>query len=545
MTTRDEPVTFKVKVNLVLVPVVVRDAKGNAVGTLRQEDFQLFDRGKPQTIKHFSLETAETRAAKAQAVSPESAGDKTAGKEAPAVPQRFVAYVFDDLHLNFGEISQSRTAADRQLSALRPTDRAALYTTSGRNMVEFTDDAAKLHEALFRIMPQSELTGAMQCPNWGYYLADLIEKEVGDIDHPTPAVQEGIDQAKRCPEFTPPNPMRPGQPPPNTLRIGQLHMIAERIISLNEVETRSALDLVKDVVRRISALPGERTIVIASPGFLTPNREQELTEIVDRAARSNVVINTIDARGVYNVGFDASDNSGRPPSPTKMMFDRAGASAQAAVLEEWADGTGGRFFHDNDLDGNFRRAAAVAEYRYILGFSPQNLKMDSGFHKLKVVVKSPHLSVQARHGYFAPNAVADPAEAARQEVEAAMFSQDEIHDIPIDLRMQFFKTSDMDAKLSVVVRMDLRKLPLRRADERNCDNLAVFAAAFDSNGNYVTGKGQTIELRLRDDTLARLASGISIKNELDVKTGNYLVRVVVRDAEGQLMAAENKAVQIP
>ena len=57
MATHDEPALFKARVNLVMVPVVVRDRKGNAVGNLKQEDFQLFDKGKPQYIARFSMET--------------------------------------------------------------------------------------------------------------------------------------------------------------------------------------------------------------------------------------------------------------------------------------------------------------------------------------------------------------------------------------------------------------------------------------------------------------------------------------------------------
>ena len=56
MASHDEPALFKARVNLVMVPVVVRDRKGNAVGNLKQEDFQLFDKGKPQYIARFSME---------------------------------------------------------------------------------------------------------------------------------------------------------------------------------------------------------------------------------------------------------------------------------------------------------------------------------------------------------------------------------------------------------------------------------------------------------------------------------------------------------
>jgi hypothetical protein len=49
------PPTFESKVNLVLVPVLVRDAQGRAVGNLTKDDFELFDKGKQQTIGSFSM----------------------------------------------------------------------------------------------------------------------------------------------------------------------------------------------------------------------------------------------------------------------------------------------------------------------------------------------------------------------------------------------------------------------------------------------------------------------------------------------------------
>src|SRR4051794_8607100 len=56
MAQKDEPAIFKARVDLVAVPVVVRDRQGKAIGTLTKEDFQLFDRGKPQFIARFSME---------------------------------------------------------------------------------------------------------------------------------------------------------------------------------------------------------------------------------------------------------------------------------------------------------------------------------------------------------------------------------------------------------------------------------------------------------------------------------------------------------
>src|SRR5690348_16369909 len=56
MTTQSAAPTFSTRVNLVMVPVVVRDSRGHAIGTLKEDDSQLSDRGKPQLITRFSVE---------------------------------------------------------------------------------------------------------------------------------------------------------------------------------------------------------------------------------------------------------------------------------------------------------------------------------------------------------------------------------------------------------------------------------------------------------------------------------------------------------
>src|SRR6516165_8732290 len=126
---RDEPATFRARVNLVLVPVVVRDKNGRAIGDLKKEDFALFDNGKPQVISKFSVEKAG--AAKPEFAKPENAA--TAAPETPAVtlPDRFVIYLFDDVHLTFPNLVQVREAASKHIdSGLHPSDRVAIFTTS-------------------------------------------------------------------------------------------------------------------------------------------------------------------------------------------------------------------------------------------------------------------------------------------------------------------------------------------------------------------------------------------------------------------------------
>ena len=215
------------------------------------------------------------------------------------------------------------------------------------------------------------------------------------------------------------------------------------------------------------------------------------------------------------VGFirsfqEATRASGlRPVGPAvlnvKTQYQSESALAEEGVMEELADATGGRYFHNNnDLKAGFGQVAAAPEFVYVLGFSPQNLKLDGTYHALKVkLTNSRGLDLQARRGYYAPKHLADPEEDAKREIQEALFSRDELQDIPVELHMQFFKSSDVAAKIAVLARVNLKSLRFRKADGRNNDNLTVLSGVFDRNGNYISAMQKTVEMRLLDPTLEK------------------------------------------
>jgi len=547
VTTHDTPATFRTKVNLVLVPVVVRDKQGRVIGNLRKEDFQLFDKGKPQTISSFSVETLDSQSkppATPESSAAENGLEETAAGDAAVVPNRFVAYVFDDVHLEQTDLMQVRAAAEKHLyGSLVPTDRAAIFTTSGRISLDFTDDRDKLHETLLRVRAQPIARSLSQeCPDITYYQADLIVNK-NDPNAMTAAVQDAL----ACLSLDPTN--------QNSVQIAQStsQSTASRMLNAGDTETRAVFTLMNQVVRRISAMPGKRSIILASPGFLTlADIQQEKAAIIDRAIRANVIISTLNARGLYTIipGGDASRPN--PQSSTgaliKSQYMNAAAQAEEDVLAELAYGTGGVFFHNNnDLVEGFHRAAARPEFVYVLGFSPQNLKLDGRFHSLKISLTSSNkLDLQARRGYYAPQHLANEEETAKQEIQDALFSREELRDIPVEIHTQFYKSSVENARLAVLARVDVKHLRFRKENGRNADNLTVVSGVFDRNGNLVTGTEKTVEMRLRDQTLeTRLNSGITVRSSFDVKPGSYLIRLVIRDSEGQLMAAANGTVDIP
>ena len=559
IASHDEPTTFKVNVKLVVVRAVVRDSEGHAVGNLHEQDFQVFDKGKPQVITQFDVEQPGAVIAKARQKAEQNARDTSSSDmspntgTAPAAPERFVAYMFDDVHLEFGDLARVREAAERHFATLKPTDRAAIVTTSGVTTLDFTDDRAKLHQALLELQPRPINSGVFknQCPEISYYQADLIVNK-----HDQDATAVAVVEAGEC------GPQSAGSHGSST-PLGNpalfVETMAAGILSAGEHESRVSLTSLKDVVHSLSLKPGQRSIVLVSPGFIVPDLQYEYTDIIDRAVRSQIVINALDARGLYVV-IPYGDASHQPPvisgdsvlgmSPppiSETLIQTAAASAQADLLAMLADSTGGTFFHNNnDFNEGFRRVAETPEYSYVLGFVPQNLKLDGSFHSLKVTLKNPQkLTLQARRGYFAPKNATDPNEQAKQEIEDAMYSQEEFHNLPVNLRTQFFKAGDEDAKLVVIAHVDVKRLRFRKVEGRNDNVLTCVSVLFNRNGNFIEGTQKVVTMHWKDETLAhKLNSGITLKTSFDVKPGSYLVRLVVRDAEGQLMSAENGTVEI-
>jgi VWFA-related protein len=547
ISTHDSPATFQTKVNLVQVQVVVRASNGKAVGNLTKENFLLFDQGKRQEITKFAVQKLSDRSVAVESPKEEPiAGDTTPKPPPPPIASHFIAYLFDDVHLDFADLAQARDAADKNINAtLGPTDRAAIFTTSAGTVVDFTDDKAALHAGLLslRIRPQT-LNAQTECPYITYYMADRL------INLSDSYAQDVVTaETQSCPGFPPYPPGQEQQAQAQALQLSRV--MAQRVLSTGGYDTRLALTTLRDVIRRISYLPGQRNIVLVSPGFLTIEDRAAVGDVVDRAAHANVVISSLDPRGVYNNSLpDASRPSYNSQAEALMFeYERTQIDVQANILGELADGTGGAFFHtNNDLKAGFQRVADTPDYIYVLGFSPGNLKPDGAYHKLKVTLASTtgSLDVQARRGYFAPKHVADPAIEAKSQIEDALFSREVIRDIPFDVHTQFFKTADFDAKLTVVSHIDIRHLPFKKVDDRNRDDLTIVVGLFDRNGNFIQASEKSLEMRLRDVTLqTKLGSGVTVRHSFDVKLGGYVIRVVLRDTQGQLLAAENSSIEIP
>jgi VWFA-related protein len=530
------PVVLRTQVDLVEVPVVVRDGQRRAVAGLTKDDFEIYDAGKKQVITAFSVQSFTPQGdagggAKPAAVPAAAAATATAGPR-----PRFVALCFDDLNIDQAALKPAKDAAERFVkTSLAPGDRVVVVTTAQSQDSEFIGDVPKLVEQIAKVTARRTFSddSALQCPRIRPYEAYLI---VNHLDNDV--LQAKVAELQAC--------------------AGRIPHAQEQVMSMAQgiwehalFNSKNTLRVIEGLVGGMAKLPGPRMILLTSAGFLTGNLESDEDLLMTKALRAEVVINTLDAKGLYTVvpGGDASDSRpvGRVSQRARIVeAQTAGRQEQAkddgmAVL---AAGTGGTFYHNsNDLERGFRELGMVPETMYVLSFAPTGVVADGRFHGLKVrLAAGKRYSLQARLGYTAPSANAAAPVVPPSRLDSEVMASDTVMDLPVAFS---WEQRPGPSGVTMIAHLDISRLHFETRQDRRGQTLTVVAVLLDSHGVFVTGKRSELELNFTEATFARLAkTGLSIVMTLEAPSGSYSVRALAQDALEGKLAAAGETVQI-
>lgn len=181
--------------------------------------------------------------------------------------------------------------------------------------------------------------------------------------------------------------------PRSVLEEGQL-----RSRNLGRVRAEVSLSALHALVAHMGSLKeGRKSVLFVSRGmplrFSDATLDRELNDLIRTANRGNVVVHTLDPRGL--VGFGDF------------------------MLRQLADDTGGRaLINANYFEDRLQTVVQDASAHYLVTYTPRRVRGDGKFHKIKVSVKRKGARVLARRGYWDPSpeqltaAPAGPAVAA-------------------------------------------------------------------------------------------------------------------------------------
>ena len=557
---------------LVQLEVVVRDSHGRAISGLTQDNFAVFDAGTKRDLTAFSVETPNV-AADTPANAPNLTSDATAQQTASApkspsrnpLSARWTGLLFDDINTAPGDLAHAKIAAARFIKeAVRSGDRIAIFTTSAGMAAPFTNDPAAILAAMTKIQshPRMSRGGLALCPRMTAYEAYQIVR--GDPSAMKAKVVEACScGGSDCPyletlpdsnfmRLTPTNGGAGGVPTEllNTV-LAQAHQTWDQA----QFVSQATLDAIKNSLDQLAKTPGKRMLLLASSGFLSGMLDQEQDSIVSEAIRAGVVINSLDAKGLY------AEAPGTPldetvasvtMTPSTAVFQMRSLGDNLDELDSsmarFAESTGGLLFrNNNDLDLGFHQLGLVPDCTYLLGFSPAD---DGKYHKIKVELKNvSHDFLQVRPGYFAPakTSAKPPLPVAQPgDLDAEVRDSSETSGLPATITEKFGATSSGSPQLTIQTHIDIQKLPFDLQQDRHVQKLTFVAALFDTQGNFVTGKQADMELALKPDSFARFSkTGINGVMQLEAPPGAYRLRMVVRESLHGATSASTKPVQIP
>ena len=411
------PVTFKANANLVIIDVSAKDKGGMPVEGLKADDFIVLEDGKPQKISVFEYQRIS---AKPEPLKEVTLDDQFALPEAPkttitsATPGK-IQYHDKRLMVFFFDFSSMQIS-----DQLRAQDGALEYL---KNHITKDDEVAVLFYASV-IQVLSDFTSDRDI------LTRVIKGlPIGEASELAALADTGDDNGEDT----------------------QAAFVADET-EFNIFSTDKKLAAIEDAAKMLASFPEKKALVYFSGGVTRSglDNEAQLQATINAAAKANLSIYSIDARGLTAdpPGGGASKAGSRGSGIFNGSVQNSQRSAQLAsqdTLYTLAAETGGKsFFDSNDIAMGIQRTQEAMGSYYLLGYYSSNNARDGKFRKISVKLNNSKLAAKLEHreGYYADKVWGKlNAQDKEQQLKEALSAGDPATDLPLAMQIDYFRVS--------------------------------------------------------------------------------------------------------
>jgi VWFA-related protein len=442
-----QPPVLRASVDQVVVDVVVTDENGQPATGLTAADFELLERGKPQTIATFSELSLPLVVRPAGATAPRASDVRS---NVRAGERRVYVLVLDDagvpINLTVDVQRAARIFVDR---FVQPGDLVAVVVSSGLDdrTQELTEDLSLVRTAIDRFngwVPTAGTTARFQA-----------ERNVDRLAAAGDGNETAVEQGQR------------GSQSMRTLT---------------------------GVARALAQAPtGRKAVLFFSPGIpIAPGAwdaadlEGDVREVVAAAARANVTIYAFDPVGLDHTSEFLDSRAG--PEQLQRVQSGAARRDRGRMLQELTAATGGAATIDtNNPASGLERVALDSSHYYLLGYVPANSKRDGRYRTIEVKVRRPGLQVRARRGYVAPSDKAPkqkpaaPAGALPPELTASIERPFTASGLPLSAHAVAFPAATDNVR--VVIEVAPGGIPFAAAADRRTNTLDVAVVPIAAGGH--------------------------------------------------------------
>ena len=541
----------RVYTELVQTDVMVFDKQGRFVDGLTKENFELRIDGKPRPIQAFEKITAGSDE-ESQLAAARGATTVNLKRPAPLDRGRIVFFYLDDFHMDLAGLVAAKKVItafiDKQLGQ---NDQVAIASATGHIgfLQQLTSDRMVLNKALERLAPGSYSVRDPDRPPMSEYEGLLIDR--GDRQ----VLDFFITETMRL------NPGVSRNVAEQMVRGRSAAMLAQAgRINLN------TLNGLESLVRSARNLPGRKLLFFLSGGFLVENRRGDsltkLRDVTSAAAKSGVVIYSMDTRGLVATLQDASTEEAFDPSGQLLTAKHGELPASQDALNALAVDTGGKaLFNTNDLTKGLAPAIKETSTYYLIAWKPDaDSEKQKRFRELEVkLVGRSDLTVRVRKGFFdvdpAPAVVANkkpeenPAntKTAPAKLREAILAPYPERALPILMSVDYYDVPEKGPTLSTAVQLPGEFLSFGEQPDGKIQAIVDLSGVYyDDKGNV---KGNFMERIVTTaptlEATKNYSNDIVFNYPVKLPPGLYQVRVAAHDEKSDRIGSVHAWIEVP
>ena len=549
-TPKPQEDVVRVYTELVQTDVMVFDKQGKFVNNLTANDFELRVDGKPRPIQGFE-QIAAGSDEESQLAAARGATTINLKRPAPLDRGRIVFFYVDDFHMDLAGLVATKKVINQFLDKeMGQNDQAAITSATGQIgfLQQLTTDRMVLRMALDRLNPRSYSVRDADRPPMSDYEAYLIERLDREV------FEFFINETIRA------NPGLNRDQAAGIVR-GRASAMQAQAARFNQ----NTLGGLESLIKGAKNLPGRKVLFFLSNGFLVENRQgdslSKLRDITNAAAKSGVVIYSMDTRGLVATLQDASVERPFDPTGRLLLSNHQELAATQDGLYALAADTGGKaIFNTNDLKQGLAPAIKETSTYYLLAWKPDTESdKHSRFRNLEVkLINRPDLIVRVRKGYFdldptPPPAVAKeqakptPTKAAPAKLRESIAAPYPERSLPILLSADYYDVPNTGPTLSTAIHIPGEFVIFgEQPDGKIQAVIDLSAAYFDDKG---TMKDSFMDRIVT--TAPTLEKAKNYRNDImftypaKLPPGVYQVRVAARDDKSGKVGSANAWIEIP
>jgi hypothetical protein len=339
--------------------------------------------------------------------------------------------------------------------------------------------------------------------------------------------------------------------------------------SLSLQQARPILAALAAICEGLRSIPGKKTVVVFSQGFVAPQvLDWQVQSTIDIANRANVSIYIIDSSGL--TGGTPQSGALVPSSPLagisaatsqesriragagESVFDitrQEGTNRQQDLLYRISGDTGGQFIKNtNDIAAGLDRIDDEVRSRYTLTYRSTDSNFDGAFRKVKIDVSKPDLNVTARSGYYAiPPTQVIPFSPDERKALANFTALAAQPTLPLSLELTSFRSLPGFYVIPLSFEIPPEALEFRQKGDLRQLELDVLGVVRRQDDKQILSRlGGKFDVGLTATQYESIVHDkIFYRQDLELAPGDYSVELMVTDRLSGKKAAVKQALVLP